>query len=56
MEGERPHTVSEFVPGPSLHAAVAEGAAFSGDRCTGWPWAWPPRWPPSTRRAWCTAT
>ncbi|MEU6782635.1 serine/threonine-protein kinase [Nonomuraea angiospora] len=31
LEGERPHIVSEFVPGPSLRAAVAEGAPFSGD-------------------------
>ncbi|MGW4964446.1 WD40 repeat domain-containing serine/threonine protein kinase [Nonomuraea sp. NPDC004186] len=31
LGGERPHIVSEFVPGPSLRAAVTEGAPFSGD-------------------------
>ncbi|MFI7130960.1 WD40 repeat domain-containing serine/threonine protein kinase [Nonomuraea sp. NPDC050153] len=31
LEGERPHIVSEFVPGPSLRAAVAQGAPLSGD-------------------------
>ncbi|WP_327590410.1 serine/threonine-protein kinase [Nonomuraea sp. NBC_00507] len=31
LEGERPYIVSEFVPGPSLRAAISEGAPLSGD-------------------------
>jgi WD40 repeat protein len=31
LEGERPYIVSEFVPGPSLRAAVTQEAPLSGD-------------------------
>ncbi|WP_169952561.1 WD40 repeat domain-containing serine/threonine protein kinase [Microbispora sp. H11081] len=31
LEGERPYIVTEFVPGPSLRAAVREEAPLSGD-------------------------
>ncbi|MGI5282047.1 WD40 repeat domain-containing serine/threonine protein kinase [Nonomuraea polychroma] len=31
LKGERPYIVSEFVPGPSLRAAITEGAPLLGD-------------------------
>lgn len=54
LEADRPWFATQYVPGPSLHDKVADGARSA--RPTSRPWAprCPRAWSPCTRPGWCT--
>ena len=56
IAGDQPYIVSEYVPGPSLQALVAERGPLEGGALDRLRSARPPRWSPSTRPASCTVT